>query len=143
MRIFLAHALLVSLAAASTVAEVDPTEPRELRTPVCPESNLLAVEACASAVNVPAGDPCASCQANRDCPDGYVCSGPRSDLKCVLNGECVEEGCACNRKRDCCGQPNPGAGEADLRCRKPPVGHELYDPLQNNRMFCLPLDTWA
>eukprot|EP00547_Thalassionema_nitzschioides_P003391 CAMPEP_0194200436 /NCGR_PEP_ID=MMETSP0156-20130528/1044_1 /TAXON_ID=33649 /ORGANISM="Thalassionema nitzschioides, Strain L26-B" /LENGTH=128 /DNA_ID=CAMNT_0038925431 /DNA_START=145 /DNA_END=531 /DNA_ORIENTATION=- len=89
------------------------------------------------------GQPCGECATNEDCIEpGYHCTGPKPfGLRCVRNLECVQEGCKCDRKRDCCGQPFPDSSETDLRCRVPPFEHELHDMIERHR-YCLPLETW-
>lgn len=118
----------------------------ETRSEICPlvhEEKPVNVQCDSGLSNVVPGQPCGVCSTNQDCvTPGYHCTGPKPfGLRCVENIACVKEGCKCDRKRDCCGQPFPDESEADLRCRVPPFEHELFDMTERHR-YCLPLETW-
>lgn len=98
---------------------------------------------CYDGIPAPLEGLCSSCDNNSDCPiDGHHCSGQKEDKRCQKESNCVDDGCPCYRKRDCCGQPRPAEGEPDLRCRIPPFNHPKYTMGESTK-YCLTNDTWA
>mmetsp|Transcript_53830 Transcript_53830/g.161085 ORF Transcript_53830/g.161085 Transcript_53830/m.161085 type:complete len:153 (-) Transcript_53830:326-784(-) len=139
--------LLSFLALADSAPPFANGKDKTNRNVVCPISkgSIPAKQQCAQNTDAASGDHCGACATNSDCSEGYHCSGNKAEqLICVLNDKCVGEGCMCERKRDCCGQPFPDTlnGEPDLRCRVPPVTHELYQGLGDKTRFCLPVSVW-
>lgn len=130
------------------VAIFGPAVADDFRQVTCPGdlSFVPAIAQCAGVTNAAFGDHCGSCNGNIDCVTvagpAYHCSGPRDALRCVLNEKCIQYGCMCHRKRDCCDQPHPVTGEdPDLRCRIPPPGHNLHYK-GSTTQYCLPISYW-